>query len=103
MLDFDLPLIENGSAESILYELALGEGFLLYCKLETLLHDPNIVYKVTDEESEKAFYVCLDPIVNPEIVSVLALTPDDVLICFDNALTDTSLMNLSARCTIKTL
>jgi adenine-specific DNA-methyltransferase len=87
----DNPLIENYTAENLIYEIILKQGLSLHSTI-TL---QNEFYKVYDTEREQTMYITLANKIIDENIDNLNLTPDDILVCFDTALNDTQKVNLN--------
>jgi adenine-specific DNA-methyltransferase len=87
----DNPLIENYTAENLLYEIILKQGLSLHSTIT--LQDE--FYKVYDTEREQTMYITLTNKIIDENIDNLNLTPDDILVCFDTALNDTQKVNLN--------
>jgi adenine-specific DNA-methyltransferase len=87
----DNPLIENYTAENLLYEIILKQGLSLHSTI-TLQDDFYIAY---DAEREQKLYLTLTSKIIDENIDNLNLTPDDILVCFDTALNDTQKVNLN--------
>ena len=98
------PLIEGWKPMDILFEVALKEGFGLDCRVTALDGTGgNVVYRVTDEEREQSFHLCLDGELKAETLRCLGLGREDLLICRDSALTDEAAANAAMACRLKTL
>jgi adenine-specific DNA-methyltransferase len=61
------------------------------------------IWRVIDEEQEKAFTICLADQIDLEMVKTLGLTKADLFVCRDTALDDTVAANLALQCTLKVL
>ncbi|MCX6841557.1 MAG: hypothetical protein NTX53_04645 [candidate division WOR-3 bacterium] len=61
------------------------------------------VYRVTDEDKEQFFYICLDDKVRLEDVKFLNLTRDMLFVCRDVALDDETAANLALQCRLRTI
>ena len=98
------PLREGWHAEDVLYEIALKEGYPLNSiiqQVEELID--NTVFRITDPNGEKAFYICLDTELKATDIECLELSKDSVFICRDIALDDTLAANLALQCRLKTI
>ena len=110
-LDLYTDALRKGwTAENVLWEVAIKEGYSLNCRVEqhraadaTPL--ANVVYRVTDpeKEPEQHFLACLDDELHPDIGKALGLTRDDLFVCRDRALDDTLAANLALQCRLKTI
>jgi adenine-specific DNA-methyltransferase len=125
------PLVEGWKPEDVIAEVALKEaGFGLNCRVEEVEPQMNAdgrrldsepkpktsvgvhrrasavaptVYRVTDEDKEQSFYICLDDKVRLEDVKFLNLTRDMLFICRDVALDDETAANLALQCRLRTI
>lgn len=108
------PLVEGWKPENVIAEVALKEpGFGLNCRAEKVSHEGTkdtkrkngkpVVYKVTDEDKEQFFYICLDVEVRLEDVKFLNLTRDMLFGCRDVALDDETAANLALQCRLRTI
>ena len=88
----------------VLFEVAQKEGFGLDSRVERLEGTGgNTVYRVTDEEREQSFHLCLDGELQAESLRSLGLDRDDLLVCRDAALTDEAAANAAMACRLRTL
>ncbi len=98
------PLVDGWQPMDVLFEVALKEGFGLDCRVTRLDGTgDNTVYRVTDEEREQSFLLCLDGELKADTLRSLGLGRDDLLICRDAALTDEAAANAAMTCRLKTL
>ncbi|HTW92242.1 MAG TPA: site-specific DNA-methyltransferase [bacterium] len=121
------PLVERWRPENVIAEVALKEaGFGLNCRVEAAKPQMNTdehrsvearkdnrnagkkdkepdVFKVTDEDKEQFFYICLDDKVRLEDVKFLNLTRDMLFVCRDVALDDETAANLALQCRLRTI
>jgi adenine-specific DNA-methyltransferase len=103
---FDDPLVAGWTAENVLWEVALREGFGLNAKFEKKEPAKGItIYEITDADKDppQTFAVCLDDRIRVELSKHYLLRPDTLLICRDNALDDTAAANLALQCRLKTI
>ena len=101
---FSDPLVDGWTAENVIYEVALKEGYGLTCHIEPLPALPgNTIYRVTDPDKEQSFTICLDDTLHPETLRTLNLARDDLFICRDVALDDEAAANLALQCRLKTI
>jgi len=110
MEHFTDPLVDGWTAENVIYEVALKEGYGLNCRIEPI--SPPLtsgvgaratVYRVTDPDKEQSFTICLDNAIGLENLSALNLEKDDLFICRDVALDDEAAANLALQCRLKTI
>ena len=98
------PLVDGWKPESVIYEVALREGFSLTARLEKLSGTKSgTVWRVTDADKGQSFRICLDDELKPATVRALALAKDDLFICRDVALDDKLAANLALQCRLKTI
>jgi len=113
---FTDPLVDGWTAENVIYEVALKEGYGLNCRIDPLPVPPpqageggdrrspgGGIYRVTDPDKEQSFTICLDNTISLENLSVLNLKKDDLFICRDVALDDEAAANLALQCRLKTI
>ena len=98
---FESSLNVNYNNQDVIYECAIKEGYDLNCYIEKINIDHNKVYKVTDEGN--SFYITLDNIVKNETISEMKLTKENIFICLDTTLTDSTKVNLAMQCNLKTI
>ena len=97
------PLVEGWTAEKVIYEVALKEGYGLTCRIESLPIAVNTVYRVIDPDKEQSFHICLDDTISSETSRSLNLEKDNLFICRDVALDDDTAANLTLQCRLKTI
>jgi adenine-specific DNA-methyltransferase len=107
---FTDPLVDGWTAENVIYEVALKEGYGLNCRIERIVGAqraaPNVstaIYRVTDPDKEQSFYICLDDAISLSDLGALNLGKDDLFICRDVALDDDTAANLALQCRLKTI
>ena len=98
---FESPLIEKYKDEDVIYECIIKEGYDLNSTIEKMNIPSNIIYKVTD--GDKSFYICLDKIIQKDIITETKITANDILICMDSALNNSQKTNLSKQCDFRAL
>jgi adenine-specific DNA-methyltransferase len=101
------PLVNGWTAENVIYEVALKEGYGLNCQITPLPpagEGPGVrAFRVTDPDKEQSFTICLDNAIGLEDLSALNLDKDDLFICRDVALDDEAAANLALQCRLKTI
>lgn len=103
---FDDPLVPGWTAENVLWEVALREGFGLNTRFaEKGLPSGNTLHEVTDPDKDppQTFTVCLDDEVRADLSKHYPLAADSLFICRDRALDDTAAANLALQCRLKTI
>ncbi len=95
-------LLPGFDPHSVLYEVALREGFGLNCSLEPVADlDGVSVWRVGDAEKGQHFFISLDDSLHLETLRPLKLAPDDLFICRGIALDDDTAANLALQCRLK--
>lgn len=98
------PLVEDWKEEDVIYELVIKEGYNLTSRIEKVMEiKENNVWKVTDDEREQSFSVCLDDNLKQDTVISLELSADSLFICRDKALDDELAANLALQCNLKVI
>jgi adenine-specific DNA-methyltransferase len=98
------PLVEGWTAENVLYEVAIREGYGLNCGIEKVQGiEGNTVYRVADTDKGQWFHICLDDALRPATLKALDLTAEHLFICRDKALDDEAAANLALQCRLKTI
>lgn len=101
---FTDPLVDGWTAENVIYEVALKEGYALGCSIAPVPQiSGNSVYRVTDPDKEQWFLICLDDVIDLDNLTGLKLAQDDLFICRDVALDDQTAANLALQCRLKTI
>lgn len=101
---FTDPLEPGWTAEGLIWEVALREGYGLDSRLERLTAvGSNAVYTVTDVEREQSFTICLDDHLQPETLSALGVSKEQVFVCREAALDDELAANLALQCRLKVI
>ncbi|MEW5786157.1 MAG: site-specific DNA-methyltransferase [Bacillota bacterium] len=101
---FTDPLVEGWSAENVVYEVAVKEGYGLNLCIERVETIKDLaVYRVNDPDKNQRFFICLDDKIQFEELGKLALTTDELFICRDSAIDDESAANLALQCRLKTI
>jgi adenine-specific DNA-methyltransferase len=93
-------LLPGFDPQSVIYEVALREGYGLNARLESV---PEVagVWRVHDAEKNQTFYVTLEDTIDLELLRPLKLVADDLFICRGIALDDTTAANLALQCRLK--
>lgn len=97
-------LVEGWTPAGVLWEVALKEGLSPSSRVETLPNtDPNVVQRVTDPDTGRFFFICLDDRIDPGLQDRLTPAANDLFVCRDSAIDETTHANLSLACRVKTL
>jgi adenine-specific DNA-methyltransferase len=103
-LSFVDLLVEGWTPEGVLWEVALKEGLSLSSRVETVPGtDPNTVQRVTDADTGRFFFICLDDQIAPDLQDKLKPDATVLFVCRDSAIDETTHANLSLACRVKTL
>ena len=100
---FTDPLIEGWQPQHLIYEIALKEGYPLTATITAAAIAEHAVYRIHDPATGQQVHICLDNTVAAHVVTALNLTPDDLFICRDIAINDTTAANLALQCRLKTI
>ena len=102
-LETSLDSLKSGwKPEDVICEVALREGLGLTSSIERLPQHQDI-FKVTDPDKQQTFFIDLDDKVALSALKPLCLKKEDVFICRDSALDDTTAANLALQCRLKTI
>ncbi|MEM7342649.1 MAG: DNA methyltransferase, partial [Chloroflexota bacterium] len=100
---FNDPLMEGWTPAGVITEIALKEGYALTSRIERAAVAGYEVFKVSDPDKGQQFHVCLDATLSSDVVAVLGLGVEDLFICRDVALDDTTAANLALQCRLKVI
>jgi adenine-specific DNA-methyltransferase len=100
---FNDPLVPGWTAENLLWEIALREGYSLNTRFAPRELAGNTVWEVADPDTGQALLVCLDDEIRGDFNRHCELAPDLILVCRDKALDDTAAANLALQCRLKTI
>jgi len=101
---FTDPLVPGWSAEDVVWEVALKEGYDLSSTVEEVKGvKGNCVWEVADPYTEQSFHICLDDEIRDSTVRALKLGREALFVCRDAALTDEQAANLALTCRLKTI
>lgn len=93
-------LVSGWRPNDVIWEVALREGFPLTASVTPI---DGAFWRVTDEDSGRAFTISLAEYIDLEAVKPLGLKKDDLFVCRDTALDDTVAANLALQCHLKVL
>lgn len=100
----ETPLVTTWSAETLLSEVILLQGFPLDSRVNMqAAFKKNEVRLVTSDHLGHRLWVCLDRKIHESTVSALNPSPEDVIVCLDSALSDEAKLRLADRCTLETI
>ncbi|NSW82772.1 MAG: site-specific DNA-methyltransferase [Syntrophothermus sp.] len=101
---FQTTLVDGYRNIDVIYEVILKEGYDLNSQIEQVENvTGNTVFRITDPVRDQFFYLCLDKQIHLEALEPLSLKEDDLFICLDTALDDTTKANLALQCRLKTI
>lgn len=101
---FQTTLVDGCRNIDVIYEVILKEGYDLNSRIERVESvTGNTVFRITDPVRNQSFYLCLDEKVHLEALEPLSLKEDDLFICLDTALDDTTKANLALQCRLKAI
>ncbi len=101
---FNDPLVAGWKPESVIWEVALREGFGLNTHFASReLANGNKVYDVTDPDTGQKFIICLDDKILSDLSKNCELTAEDLFVCRDVGLDDSAAANLALQCRLKTI
>jgi adenine-specific DNA-methyltransferase len=101
---FNNSLVDGWEPENVRYEVMLKQGYSLTSRIEEVTEiESATIYKITDEDKRQHFYISLDNQFHFETARTLKLTKNDLLICRDMAIDDTTAANLVLQCRLKTI
>ncbi len=95
-------LRDGWTAEGVLWEVALREGYGLNATLAAVAGVPS-AWRVSDPDKSprQSLVAVLSPTLPPDLTARLGLTANDVLVVRESALDDTLAANLSLQCRLK--
>lgn len=100
-------LTESFDPQTVVWEIAIKEGFSLTSKVTITPMAGYLVYRVDDPETDLALHVCLSSgVVGDDALSIvneLNLTQKDIFYVRDDALSDTAAANLVLQCRLKVI
>lgn len=98
------PLMEGWKPEDVIYEVLLREGYSLTSQIERVAEITTVsIWQVIDDVKGQYFFICLEDVVSLEMIRRLNLSRDDLFICRDRALDDTTTANLALQCRLKVI
>jgi adenine-specific DNA-methyltransferase len=97
-------LVPGWKTEDVIWEVAVREGFPLTAAVSPVGDASQTkMWRVRDDEQNKAFTICLADSIDLEFIKSLGLNKADVFVCRDTSLDDTIAANLALQCTLKVL
>jgi adenine-specific DNA-methyltransferase len=101
----ETPLADGAKEADVLAEVALREGFALSARQAVAEEFArNRVTRITDGFNAHRLHVCLDRELWEETIDQIAALPrEDVLYCFDSALSDAARLQLAEGCRVVTI
>ena len=95
------PLVDGYDEKTVVYEILVKEGFDLNAKAEEKIIEKMKLWIVSD--SEKKMFVSFAKKLTKEQVESLKLAESDTFVCLDNALDDTTKVNITRNFNVKTI
>jgi len=90
--------------DALFTEILLLEGYPLDSAVkERAEFGVNAIREVSCPQHEKRLLVCLDEAISPETVRALELRPDEIFVCLDSAIDDSTKARLDDKGMIKTI
>jgi len=97
----DKPLVDSYDEKAVVFEVLLKEGFDLNAKVEQIKVGSLQLWKVT--ETDKRLFITFAAKVIQKQVNALDLTDQDMFVCLDKALDDTTKINLIKNVKVKVI
>jgi adenine-specific DNA-methyltransferase len=97
------PLKEGWQPESVVWEVALKEGYPLTSRITQANVAGHVVYRVANPDNEQQFHICLEQEIRADLPRQLGLDTNDLFVCRDLALDDSTAANLALQCRLKTI
>lgn len=97
----DKPLVDGYDEKTVVFEVLLKEGFDLNAKVEQVRVGSLQLWKII--ETDKRLFITFALKVTQEQVGALALTDQDMFVCLDSALDDTTKVNLIRNVKVKVI
>jgi adenine-specific DNA-methyltransferase len=97
------PLVHGWKPETVIWEVAIKEGYSLASRVDKGTVGEATVWTVTDDDKGQSFRVCLDDKLTMPTVKKLDLGTDDLFVCRDSAISDAAAANLALQCRLKTI
>jgi adenine-specific DNA-methyltransferase len=96
--------VKGWTHENVLYEVLIKEGLGLLSSIKIDdKYQKNKIWRVTDSEYGRSLLICLDDKIDSSIFEDLEFLNDELFICRDIALDDTTAANLALQCRLKTI
>jgi len=90
--------------DALFTEILLLEGYPLDSAVKARAEfGANLIREVSCPQHEKRLLVCLDDAISPETVRALELQPDEIFVCLDSAIDDSTKARLDDKGMIKTI
>ena len=100
-LFLEKPLVDGYDEKSVVYEILLKEGFDLNATVEIQELASLKVWKITD--SERKMIITFAEKITKEQVEKLGLGENDIFVCLDSALDDTTKVNIGRNLIVKVI
>jgi len=97
-------LVAGWKPLNVIYEVAVKEGLSLASRIDVeKKYKDNKIFRVSDPESNLSILICLDEKILPSTVKNLDVSTDQLFVCRDIAIDDSTAANLALQCRFKTL
>lgn len=97
-------LVKGWEKGNVIYEVAIKGGFSLTSRIDLeTKYKNNEIWRVTDDENGSSFLICLDDKIEGSTIKNLDIGKEDIFVCRDLALDDTSASNLALQCKLETI
>ncbi len=99
------PLVDNFQEQNVAHEILLKEGF----DLNTVVEGQKIItgvieyYRATDPETSQTIYISFSDKITKTAIDQIGMEENATFVCFDNALDDTTKVNVGRNINIKTI
>ncbi len=99
-----LAISADAEDRDLIWEAAIREGYGLTARVERVAAvTGSRVWQVSDADRDQSFFICLAQKIALEPLRALNLAHDNLFICRETALDDTTGANLALQCRLKTL
>ena len=98
-LFIEQPLVDGYNETDVIYEIILKQGFSLNADIE----QRDGFYIVSDAGTEQKIYVTFAQKINETDIEKSGITSNDMLVCFDAALTDSQKINFNKRYNLRVI
>jgi adenine-specific DNA-methyltransferase len=98
------PLVDHYDERAVIHEILLKEGFDLNAHIEDKTTRGDIsYYRVRDPEIDQTIYISFTGKITQSAINDIGMEQNATFVCFDNALDDTTKVNVGRNINIKTI